>query len=523
MSFKLRLTLFYSFFLALALACASILIYSLTRQALYQALEKQLTEAADSYVSNASPIDVLRLRNNAYFESILYLEYKGVPTDGQDIVNKGLANPLNLRPNPRDIKIWHYLNVDDVATLLEDYHSSDGASARMNTEIVLEDGTKLLGHLYIGEIEIPVSLPNFIPALTPEQFFDLLRLGILNTGLGELPQEQPVLVPSLAVFAVPTDEIATDLAKLRRALMIASAATFFLFVLTIWFLSRQVISPLKRMVRAADKISSEDLSQRVPLPPNRDELRELADTINRMLGRLEQSFDTQRRFTADASHELRTPVTAITGHANYLLRRSNPTQGQKESLQVIKSEAARMGKLVSDLLELARADAGFTVQRDVFNLLDVLEDVHKELAPMAGETHITISSSDLLMEVYGDANRLKQVALNLTQNALNAGAKHITLTLSHEVKQVDKQEKRYVQLEVLDDGPGIPSEAIPHLFERFYRVDGARKGTGSGLGLAIVKWIIDQHEGSIDVTSKVGEGTVFYVLLPAPEPHNTEA
>lgn len=517
MSFKLRLTLFYSFFLALALVCASMLIYSLTRRALYQALENQLIGAADSYVSNASPIDLLRVHNNAYFESILYLEYKAVPTNAADIINKGLANPLNLRSNPQNIKIWHYLNTDDVNTLLENYHSSEGASARMNTEIILEDNRKFLGHLYIGVVEIPVSVPNFIPALNPEQFLGLLRSGILTTGLGELPQEGTLLVPSLAIFALPTDEVAADLAKLRRALMIAGAATFLLFVLTIWFLSRQVISPLKRMVRAADKISSEDLSQRVPLPRNRDELRELADTINRMLGRLEQSFDTQRRFTADASHELRTPVTAITGHANYLLRRSNPTQGQKESLQVIKSEATRMGKLVSDLLELARADAGFAVQREIFNLLDVLEDVHKELAPMAGETHIAINSSDLLMEVYGDANRLKQVALNLTQNALNAGAQHITLTLSHEVKQLEKQDKRYVQLEILDDGPGIPSEAIPHIFDRFYRVDGARKGSGSGLGLAIVKWIIDQHEGSLEVTSKVGEGTVFYVLLPASE------
>lgn len=479
MSLKFRLTLFYSLALSLALFCVSILVYGLTQRALYQGIEKQLNNAMNDFLAGESTLDaLLRLPNNTYFENVVYFTYLGPPANAVDVRGGILFSDFDKRasrPNPSNVKIWLQLSDADIETLLE--------KRQVDTRVSLEDGTELI---------------------------TMVRLG--TTAVQTNPFQEPVIYHSLALFAMPTNSTQPVLKQLRSALLIACSATFLLFAVMVWLLSQQVLVPLKRVIRAADKVSSQDLSQRVPVPNNRDELRELAETINNMLGRLQTSFETQRRFTADASHELRTPVTAITGHADYLLRRSNPNQTQKDSLEVIKSEAGRMGKLVSDLLELARADAGFTVNRENLNLMDVLEDVHKELAPMAADVPISISSSDLLMEVVGDANRLKQVVLNLTQNALNAGAKQINLMLNHE----DKDGKRYVQLEVLDDGPGIPSEAIPHLFERFYRVDGARKGTGSGLGLAIVKWIIEQHEGTIDVRSKVGEGTVFYLLLPAP-------
>ena len=283
-----------------------------------------------------------------------------------------------------------------------------------------------------------------------------------------------------------------------------------------WLLSSRVLLPLKRVTATAALINSRDLSQRVPVSKTNDELKELAVTLNNMLERLQESFETQRRFTADASHELRTPVTAIVGHANYILRRTKPSPEQIDSLTVIRREAERMAKLVNDLLELARADAGFSIQREPMNLVEVVEAVHMDVAPIAGTTEINVSVSAPLIEVLGDAARLKQVVLNLVLNAVNAGSKHITVSLS--------KEKRDVRLEVLDDGPGIPEAALPHLFDRFYRVDGARstRGNGSGLGLAIVNWIVQQHGGTVGVESRLGEGTVFTVLLPALNPKMTE-
>src|SRR5690606_16334274 len=237
--------------------------------------------------------------------------------------------------------------------------------------------------------------------------------------------------------------------------------------------------------------------------------------INNMLDRLQESFETQRRFTADASHELRTPVTAIAGHASYLVRRTNPSEEQIDSLSVIRREADRMGKLVNDLLELARADAGFTVNKEPVNVVEVAELALKDLSKTQGGASVELVAPSPLAEVSGDAERLKQVILNLVQNALNAGAKRVNVSVTQEAKQV--------RVEVLDDGSGIPSEALQHLFERFYRVDGARsgRGNGSGLGLAIVKWIVQQHGGTVTVESSLGEGTVFTRLLPVLDPRMT--
>jgi signal transduction histidine kinase len=148
----------------------------------------------------------------------------------------------------------------------------------------------------------------------------------------------------------------------------------------------------------------------------------------------------------------------------------------------------------------------------------VVEAAHKAIAPVATGTNITLSMKEPLIEVSGDASRLKQVILNLVQNAVNAGSKNVTVSV-----YLDKN-KQDVNLEVLDDGPGMPAEALPHIFDRFYRVDGARstRGNGSGLGLAIVKWIVQQHEGTVSVESKLGEGTVFTVVLPLLNPRQTE-
>src|SRR5690606_18310498 len=220
---------------------------------------------------------------------------------------------------------------------------------------------------------------------------------------------------------------------------------------------------LRRVTAAAAEVSGSELSHRVPVPDTKDEIHDLGVAINNMLDRLQESFETQRRFTADASHELRTPVTAIAGHASYLVRRTNPSQLQQESLTVIQREAERMGKLVNDLLELARADAGFTVTKAPMNLVEVAEAVREEVSRVVANAEVSVSAPRALAEVMGDAERLKQVVLNLVLNAVNAGANRVTVSVMAEAKQARPG--------ALGDGAGVPSEALPHIFERFYRVD----------------------------------------------------
>jgi len=309
------------------------------------------------------------------------------------------------------------------------------------------------------------------------------RLSTVNFTTG-VPSVQAAFL-----VGIPASLMSQTLEQLARDLIATVLIAFIVFALGVWLLSERVLTPLKRVTAAAGLVSVSDLSN--------------------MLDRLQESFETQRRFTADASHELRTPVTAIGGHVSYLLRRTNPTSDQLDSLEVIQRESERMAKLVNDLLELARADAGFTVHLEPMNVVEVVEAVKQEVAPVAGAASIEVRSTTPLAEVMGDFTRLKQVLLNLVQNALNAGANKITIAV--------RPERTQVHIEVLDDGSGIPADALPHLFDRFYRVDGARsvRGNGSGLGLAIVNWIVQQHGGSVEVESRIGEGSVFTVTLPA--------
>ncbi len=279
-------------------------------------------------------------------------------------------------------------------------------------------------------------------------------------------------------------------------------------------LARQALEPIRQVRDAAAEITGKNLNRRVPEPGTRDEVEDLARTLNGMLERLESSFETQRRFTADASHELRTPVTAIAGHASYLLRRTSPTESQRESLEAITSLSTRLGRLIGDLLDLARADAGFGVEPVDTNLMTLAEDVHLEVVAIAGNAEIEIEGSRDVRALV-DPHRFRQVIRNLVQNALKAGSSRVVVEV--------KKENDHVCLSVSDNGSGIAPEHLSKLFDRFYRVDSSRdRGAGgSGLGLSIVKWIVEAHHGELRVASKLGEGTRFEVLLPLPPAHPT--
>jgi signal transduction histidine kinase len=274
-----------------------------------------------------------------------------------------------------------------------------------------------------------------------------------------------------------------------------------------YFAARSALSPITSVRDAAAGIGGRNLNLRVPEQGTRDEVDDLAKTLNAMLERLENSFETQRRFTADASHELRTPVTAIAGHASYLIRRTNPTEAQKESLEAITNLSVRLGRLIGDLLDLARADAGFGVERVSTNLMSLAEDVHLEVVAIAGNTEIELLG-DSGLRAFIDPNRVRQVIRNLVQNALKAGSSKVTVEIS--------KEETIARVSVQDNGSGIAAEHITKLFDRFYRVDTSRDRAagGSGLGLSIVKWIVEAHQGSIEVSSELGVGTKIEVRFP---------
>jgi signal transduction histidine kinase len=274
---------------------------------------------------------------------------------------------------------------------------------------------------------------------------------------------------------------------------------------------RAALRPLDQVTEAALQITrADDLSRRIPLSgPAGGEVGKLILAFNDTLERLENLFETQRRFLADVSHELRTPLTAIRGNVD-LIRRMGVAD--PESLEAITSEVDRMTRLVQDLLLLAQAESGkLRLAQETVELDTLLLEVYKQAKLLAQDrVEVRLGQEDQA-RVLGDRDRLKQMLLNLAANAIEytpAGGK-VTLGLA--------RVRDRARLIVADTGPGIPQEELPHIFERFYRIDRSRKrtnGGGAGLGLSIAYWIARSHHGQVEVASEVGMGTTFSVWLP---------
>lgn len=295
-------------------------------------------------------------------------------------------------------------------------------------------------------------------------------------------------------------------------LLVGFLALLLCAVSSSWLLRRAFV-PIHQVIRTARRIQAGHLDQRVPLPKAADEIRDLALTLNEMLDALDRSMTRQRRFVADASHELRTPVAVIRNKTSIALLKPQKRQEYLTVLRDINEETERLGHLISDLLALARGDEGQAPFEHEPVRLDVLaEATAVSLHPLAEERQIQlVTHIEQPVTVMGDEARLIQVAMNLLGNALrftNPGG-HVSLSVHIE--------QNTGQLAVRDTGIGIAPEHLPHLFERFYRADPARQhtdGKSTGLGLAIVEWIVRVHHGSIVVKSDVGQGSCFTVMLP---------
>jgi two-component system OmpR family sensor kinase len=335
----------------------------------------------------------------------------------------------------------------------------------------------------------------------------LIHLRVLSVPLKT--ERGPVgvlqVAQNLAIIDITQQTLASVLILLAILVMALSG-------LAAWLVTGQALAPLATVTQVATQITrADDLSRRIPVTSRRDdEVGQLILAFNQTLERLENLFNTQRRFMADVSHELRTPLTVIKGNVG-LMRKFG--EMDEESLNGIEGEVDRLTRLVGDLLLLNQAESGrLPLDMSAVELDTVLLEVFQQMRLLAGERlQLRLSEIDQV-QVTGDRDRLKQVILNLVGNALQytpAGGQ-VTLAL--------RKLGERVQLIVNDTGPGIPAQDLPHIFERFYRGEKSRKRSGSssgfGLGLSIAYWIIHNHGGSIEVTSLEGKGTTFCVWLP---------
>ena len=320
------------------------------------------------------------------------------------------------------------------------------------------------------------------------------------------------------VYAVemgaPTDDASRSLSLFRTYLLMFAPLLLLVAAGGGHWLSRRALSPVDALVRTARDVSGASLNSRLQKLDTGDELQRLSDTLNEMLDRIEASFRRITEFTADASHELRTPVSLMRTEAELALRRSRGEAEYKESLRHILLEAERTTALIEQLLALARADSGReTLHMQPVDLRAILRGVVESWRQMAEIRNLQFSANIAAEDslVMGDEAALRRVADILLDNAFKYTAQPGSVELSLE------QKGDRVVMTVRDSGIGIAEQDKEKIFERFYRVDKARSREqgGAGLGLAIAHWIVAQHRGSIAVESKPGQGSVFRLEFPA--------
>lgn len=315
------------------------------------------------------------------------------------------------------------------------------------------------------------------------------------------------------LVATPLRETKSILRDLHILLLWTAPAVLLIASLGGFWISRRALAPVDEITQAARSIGIQNLSRRLTVPATGDELQRLSETWNDMLARLESAVKRLSQFTADASHELRTPIALIRTTAELTLRRERSPETYREALREIVAESERTGRLIEDLLLLARADAGLpALPLENLELTPLVRDICEQGQVLAEARQLQISADLPEAPVFVQANdtALRRLLLLLVDNAVKytpAGGR-ITVSVG--------RDPAGATLAVRDTGIGIPDSALPHVFERFYRADESRNrdAGGAGLGLSIAKWIAERHHASLEAESVLGQGSTFRVRFP---------
>jgi two-component system, OmpR family, sensor kinase len=365
----------------------------------------------------------------------------------------------------------------------------------------------------LGEHQLPLTDDGLTNGGEGNPTWDTVRLAGQRLRMYTAPLLIDDEVTGFIQVARSVADNEQTLATMQRLLLFCDGLVVLVAALVGWLLARTSLRPLDRLSHTARAIGlSGRLDQRLP-PANRaDEVGTLVTTFNEMLDRLEAVFTAQRRFVADASHELRTPLTTIRGNVELLRRnQSLPPEDVQDALADIASETQRMSRLVTELLQLARADAGHEFAREPVRLDELLRAVHRQTQLHKPETQVELAVAGPAT-VLGSADALQELFLILVDNGLKytpaGGQVRIGLARDGDGYAVQVQDK----------GVGIDPADLPHIFERFYRATKVRQEGGTGLGLAIAQWIAERHGGRIAVQSAPGQGSTFTVWLPVYEP-----
>jgi heavy metal sensor kinase len=347
-------------------------------------------------------------------------------------------------------------------------------------------------------------------AASPDNVLALPRLG--PNGARVATHHLEALGRTFLIFSIaPLDSIAADLGVVRRVIFLALPLLLGLAGIGGYLLATHSLAPLNWMAQQAREITGSNLNKRLEIGHAAEELTVLAASFNELLARLDQSFEAMRRFVADASHELRTPISVIRGEADVALSHDRGATEYRDSLAIVLDESRRLSRLVDDLLNLARADAGrVNLQAQDFYFNDLLAECCRSMQTLAAASEVALechSTGDV--QFRGDEALLRRLVINLLDNAIRYTPP------GGQVSAELEADPAAVRIRISDTGVGIAPEAAPRVFDRFYRADKSRsrQDGGFGLGLSIVKWIAESHNGSVELTRNPGPGTTFTVTL----------
>ncbi len=337
----------------------------------------------------------------------------------------------------------------------------------------------------------------------------------LDLRILQMPVFEEGKMAYIVQVAGPLDSIRETMKGLRFILFLLLPITVVLTsILAGEFLASITLKPLKSMIETAHQITAENLSLRIAPPETQDEIRELAETFNEMLEKIQQVFISQKQFIQDISHELRTPLTIMRGELEVALKRPRSIEEYSAILESSLEESAKISRLLENLLALARLESSSaslskvsvdisSIMRDILSDMEVLANKKKIQTGFTGQDKITL---------FLDIDKIMQAFVNLLDNAIKYTPENgkISVEVLHQ--------KDHVIVTIADTGIGIPEQDLPHIFDRFYQVDKSRSSEGFGLGLSITRLIIEAHGGSISVESTQGRGTAFLISLPMKNP-----
>lgn len=350
---------------------------------------------------------------------------------------------------------------------------------------------------------LPVSLQQ--PFSTYINTADDTTLRIYNQSVYDNNQ-----VVAIVQVAQSLDDVEDVLDRLLVTLYVSVPILVIIAGMGGYFLASRALAPIDQITSTTRQISAEDLSARLNIFTTEDEVGRLTQTLNDMLARLDDSFQRERQFTNDASHELRTPLTAMQAILGVIREKRRTPEEYEQALDDLNEETDRLRTLVENLLQLARGEKQESDLFEEVNLSTLLKDLTDSLRPMAQAKNLSLvcePSENLIIS--GDSDELIRLFVNLLDNAIKYTERGgINISANHNDKNI--------LIKVSDTGIGIRAEDIPHIFDRFYRVEESRTVRGAGLGLAITKEIVRAHSGKFEVHSKIGQGTVFAVSLPKP-------